>query len=120
MPDGSKMTGKTHTKDSKPVSEPKKKTIKIKKKSKVDPKTGDNKGNIANKKLKCFMLTAKNGGKYRTCVVPEKDKQPKKTVRNKPRAEPRKRAIVKAYASAEARKEAQKKRTKANKKDKKK
>ena len=83
MPDGSEMTGSTHNKDSKPV----KKKIKIKKTGGVNAKTGANKGNIANKKLKCFMLTAKNGGKYRTCVVPEKDKKPKKTVRDAPRKE---------------------------------
>jgi len=46
---------------------------------------GTNKGNIPNKKLKCWMRTAPSGGVYRTCAVPEKKKQPKKQVRGKPR-----------------------------------
>jgi len=49
-------------------------------------KDGTNKGNIPNKKLKCFMRTAPSGGTYRTCVVPEKKKAPKHQVRGKPRA----------------------------------
>ena len=112
MPDGSKMTGETHTKDSKPV-----KKIKIKKTGGVNSKTGANKGNIANKKLKCFMLTAKNGGKYRTCVVPEKDKKPKKTVRDAPRKEPRKREYIKAYSSVAERTADQKARAKAKREE---
>lgn len=115
MPDGTKMTGETHSKDSKPV----KKKIKIKKTGGVNPKTGANKGNIANKKLKCFMLTAKNGGKYRTCVTPEKNKQPKKTVRDAPRKEPRKRAYMKAYSSVAERTADQKARAKAKRDEKK-
>ncbi len=119
MPDGTKMTGETHTKDSKPVKK-EKKVIKIKKTGGVNAKTGANKGNIANKKLKCFMLTAKNGGKYRTCVVPEKDKKPKKTVRDAPRKEPRKRAYIKAYSSVAERTADQKARAKAKREEKKK
>ena len=46
---------------------------------------GKNKGGIPNKKLKCFMRKAGNGGVYRTCVVPEKAKKPKMQVRGKPR-----------------------------------
>lgn len=41
---------------------------------------------VADKKLKCFMLRAKNGGMYRTCATPEKDKKPKKQVRGDPKA----------------------------------
>jgi len=105
MPDGTEMTGSTHNKDSKPVK-------KTKKSETVNSKTGANKGNIPNKKLKCFILKAKNGAPYRTCTTPEKNKKPKKTVRGMPNKDPRKRAVVKAYASVEERKKAQKERMK--------
>lgn len=110
MPDGTKMTGVTHNKDSKPV-----KKIKINKSIKVG-KDGSNKGNLPNKKLKCFILTAKNGGKYKTCTTPEKAKKPKKTIRGKPKKENnRKIPVMKAYSSAEERKMAQKERKKMKK-----
>ncbi len=109
MADGKEMTGATHTKSSVPVK-PKKK-FKIKKSVAVG-KGGENKGNIANKKLKCFMRKAKNGATYKTCAVPEKDKQPKKQVRGKPRGEPRKKPVMNAYADASARTLAQKGRAK--------
>ena len=47
---------------------------------------GDLKGKtLPNKKLKGFMLRAKNGAMYRTCATPEKKKAPKKQVRGAPR-----------------------------------
>lgn len=109
MPDGTVMTGSTHNKDSKPV-----KKIKINKKIKVG-KDGSNKGNLPNKKLKCFNLRAKNGAMYKTCTTPEKNKTPKKQVRGKPR-NPRKTPVMKAYSSPEERSKAQRERKKANKK----
>jgi hypothetical protein len=66
-----------------PESKPKKKVI-IKKAVSVG-KDGSNKGNIPNKKLKCFMGRAKNGAIYRACATPAGDKKPKKQVRGKPR-----------------------------------
>lgn len=93
MPDGKEMAGPKH--------------ISV-------GKNGKNKGNLPNKKLKCFILKAKNGASYKTCTTPEKDKAPKKTVRDKPR-KVRKIPIIKAYDTVEDRKEAQKVRTKAKK-----
>jgi hypothetical protein len=66
-----------------PEVKPKKK-IKINKAVSVG-KDGSNAGNIPNKKLKCWMGKAKNGATYRACATPEKNKQPKKMVRGKPR-----------------------------------
>jgi hypothetical protein len=66
-----------------------KKKVKFTKAVKVG-KGGENAGGIPNKKLKCFMRKlppAKGGGMYRTCAVPEKNKQPKKQVRGKPRGQ---------------------------------
>ena len=40
--------------------------------------------NIPNKKLKCWMLTAKNGGRYRACATPSKMKGPKRERRGNP------------------------------------
>ena len=51
------------------------------------------------------MRKAKTGATYRTCAVPEKNKQPKKQVRGKPRGQGK--GGEKAYADAGARKLAQ-------------
>ncbi len=80
-----------------------------------DSRSGNvkNTGNINNKKMKCFIRTAKNGKPYRACVVPEKNKQPKKQVRGKPRPETkRKQPRQVAYPSAQARTKAQQARRK--------
>ncbi len=108
-PEEKKEYGRLRTKDSRAKGkattapkkeEPKKKKIKIKK---------ANDGNIPNKKLKCFMLKAKNGATYKTCAKPEGDKQPKKQVRGKPRpADKRVKPIVRAYPSDADRKTAAK------------
>jgi len=68
---------------------------------------------IANKRLKCWMRVAKNGKPYRACAVPEKEKQPKREVRDNPRPEhKRKKPYLVAYGSAEERKKEQAKRRK--------
>lgn len=120
MPDGKEMTGATHSPaQAKPVAKKKfkikkkteapaqakqtkeapKKKFKIKKKANAD-------GKLPNKKLKCFMLKAKNGAMYRTCATPEKKKQPKKQVRGKPRGG--KIGGEKAYATVADRTKAEK------------
>jgi len=123
MPDGTVMTGKTHNKDSKPVK--KKKEAVKKKKSKVSKlpvvgKGGRNKGNIDNDKLKCFMLTAKNGGKYRTCATRKgmPKNPPRQQVRDKPRPKipkepPRVKRYIRAYKDAKERRKDQYQRDKA-------
>lgn len=139
MPDGTVMSGKTHNKDSKPVNKKKQsllkaiKDIKAKRKpAKKKPakkvgklpkvgKGGTNKGNIKNDKLKCFMLTASNGGKYRTCATRKgmPKNPPREQVRDKPRPKvpkspPRVKRYIRAYKDAKARRKAQYDRDKAD------
>jgi len=55
--------------------------------------------NVANKDMKCFMRTARNGATYRACAVPEGNKQPKRQVRANPRpAAERVKPYITAYA----------------------
>ena len=63
-----------------PEVKPKKK-IKFEKAVSVG-KDGSNKGNIPNKKLKCWMGYA-NGKIYRACATPAGNKQPKKMLRKR-------------------------------------
>ena len=96
------------------------KESRAKKKALEPPKEKKEKAtkNVPNKKLKCFMLTAKNGKPYRTCATPEKDKKPKKQVRDNPRpADNRVKPVVKAYGSPEERKKGQQERAKKKKED---
>ena len=73
--------------------------------------------NVPNDKLKCFMLKAKNNGAmYRTCVTPEKKKQPKTQVRDDPiPSRLRKKPYIRAYPNAKERRKVQNQKNKAKK-----
>jgi len=54
--------------------------------SSVSPAKAKGGYNKDNSKMKCYMRKAKNGATYRTCGEPEGDAQPKKQLRNRPKA----------------------------------